>query len=140
VSDIDPTEQQLEQLTSGDKKGPFHFVNLLRFKDVADYPSDHELAGKKISGEEAYDVYGAVAFKHVTQRGGRLITLNAVQQQLIGDSTQWHRIATMEYQNTDAFIEMIADPAYKAAVVHRIAGLEATEIFVTRPLIDKPIG
>jgi hypothetical protein len=69
---IDPTEQQLAQLTSGNKEGPFHFVNLLRFKDVADYPSDHEMAGKKISGEEAYDIYGAVAFKHVTQRGGRL--------------------------------------------------------------------
>jgi hypothetical protein len=41
---IDPTEQQLAQLTSGNKEGPFHFVNLLRFKDVADYPSDHEMA------------------------------------------------------------------------------------------------
>lgn len=140
MSVIDPTEKQLEQLVSGDKEGPFHFVNLLRFKDVADYPDDHELAGKEMSGEEAYDIYGAVAFKHVTQRGGRLITLNTVQQQLIGDSTQWHRIATMEYQNADNFIEMIADPEYKAAVVHRIAGLEATEIFVTKPLIDKPIG
>jgi hypothetical protein len=46
----------------------------------------------------------------------------------------------MEYQNADDFIEMISDSEYKAAVVHRIAGLEATEIFVTKPLIDKPIG
>jgi uncharacterized protein (DUF1330 family) len=137
---IDPTEQQLEKLTSGNKEGPFHFVNLLRFKDVADYPSDHEMAGNKISGKEAYDIYGSVAFKHVTKRGGRLITLNAVQQQLVGDSTQWHRIATMEYQNADAFVEMISDPEYKAAVVHRNTGLESTEIFVTRSLINEPIS
>jgi len=133
---IEPTQEQLEELLNGEKEGPFHFVNLLRFKAIASYPSDHPLANEKISGADAYNAYGAVAHEHVVKRGGRLITLNAVKQQLIGAPQGWHQVATMEYQNVDAFIDMISDPEYQQSLVHRNAGLEATEIFVTRPLIN----
>lgn len=76
----------------------------------------------------------------MTKRGGRLITLNTVQQQLIGDSGDWQQVATMEYQKVSDFLEMVDDPEYQQALVHRDAGLEATELFVTRPLINEPIG
>lgn len=136
----DPSEDQIRNLLSGDLEGPFHFVNLLAFKQFADYPSGHELSSHQLSGAEAYDKYGAVALEHVTKRGGRLVTLNNVEKQVIGASREWHRIATMEYQNIKAFIDMLLDPEYQAALVHRESGLEATEVFVTRPLIKEPIG
>ena len=139
-SGIDPTEDQLRQLLSGEQEGPFHFVNLLRFSDTASYPEGHELSGEAVSGAEAYDRYGAVAFAQVTQRGGRLMTLNTVQQQIIGKEAGWHRVATMEYQSISAFVEMLLDPDYQAALVHRNAGLAATEVIATRPLIDAPLG
>lgn len=137
---IDPTAEQIRNLLSGDIEGPFHFVNLLAFKAVADYPSDHELANTELSGADAYDKYGAVALAQVTQRGGRLITLNNIEKKLIGDCRGWHRIATMEYRNIEAFTDMLMDPEYQAGLVHRDSSLEATEVFVTRPLITGPIG
>ena len=139
-SPFEPTAKQLEALLGGEQEGPFHFVNLLRFKEAAEYPADHALAGESISGADAYNRYGVVALQHVTRRGGRLVTLNAVQQQVIGASPGWHQVATMEYRNIQAFIDMVSDPEYREALVHREAGLEATEVYVTRPLIDAPVG
>jgi len=136
----DPTPEQLRTLLSGNTEGPFHFVNLLAFRATARYPDDHELAGAGISGVEAYDKYGTVALEHVIRRGGRLVTLNNVEQQLIGSSAGWHRVATMEYKNVQAFIDMITDPVYQEALVHRDAGLLTTEVLVSRPLIAGPIG
>ena len=136
----EPSEDQLRNLFRGNLEGPFHFVNLLRFKENAEYQSDHELAGQGLSGGEAYDLYGAVALEQVTKRGGRLITVNHVEKRLIGPSDRWHRLATMEYQNIQAFIDMLLDPEYQSALVHRDAGLEATEVLVTRPLLEAPIG
>ncbi len=139
-ADTDPTEAQLRELLSGNLEGPFHFVNLLRFRDTAVYPNDHELAIEPMSGADAYDRYGAVAFVHVTQRGGRLVTLNTVEQQLIGSAGGWHRMATMEYPGINVFVDMLMDPDYQASLVHRNAGLEATQLIVTRPLLDAPAG
>jgi uncharacterized protein (DUF1330 family) len=136
----DPSTDQLRALLSGNPEGPFHFVNLLAFREHAEYAADHELAGQPISGAEAYDRYGAVALAHVMKRGGRLVTLNNVEQQLIGSGGSWHRVATMEYKDVGAFIDMMIDSEYQAALVHRKAGLAATEVYVTRPLINEPIG
>ena len=136
----DPSGEQLLSLKDGSQQGPFHFVNLLRFREKAQYPEGHELQQENLSGSEAYDKYGAVAFQQVTARGGRLITLNNVEKQLIGSDQTWHRVATMEYQHIDAFIEMLLDPEYRAALPHREAGLEATELFVTRPVISEPLS
>ncbi len=137
---IDPTEEQLRGLLSGPLEGPFHFVNLLKFRARANYPENHELAGKALSGAEAYDQYGAVALAHVTKRGGRLITLNEVQGTVIGSGASWDRIATMEYPGINAFVDMLLDSDYQAALVHRNAGLDATEVYASRPLIAEPIG
>lgn len=137
---LDPSADQLRTLLSGNLEGPFHFVNLLSFRSAATYPETHNLAGHHLSGAEAYDKYGIVALEHVTKRGGRLVTLNAVETQVIGSPKSWDRVATMEYQDIHAFIDMLMDPSYLAALVHREAGLEATEVFATRPLITEPIG
>ena len=137
---VNPSAEQLRDLLGANPAGPFHFLNLLSFKETAEYPAGHELADQRISGADAYDKYGAVALEHVIKRGGRLVTLNSVERQLAGRSTEWHRIATMEYNNVGAFIDMLMDPQYQEALVHRDAGLEATEIYVSRPLIAEPIG
>ena len=137
---IEPSAEQLQALMEINPKGPFHFVNFLAFKDQAEYPADHALASAKLSGSDAYDKYGAVALTQILSRGGRLITLNTVELEVIGSSGPWHRVATMEYPNITAFLDMIADPDYKQALVHRDAGLQNTLILVTRPQLKEPIG
>ena len=132
---INPTEAQLRELVTEDREGPLHFVNLLAYRERAEYPDGHELAGAGLSGQEAYARYSTVALEQITRRGGRLVLFNHGEQVLIGAAEQWHHVGIMEYPNSRAFIEMLTDPEYVAASVHRTAGLAATVIAVTRPLL-----
>ena len=134
----DVSADDLLRLLDLNPEGPYHFINLLKYKPKAKYPTDHPLAAKSMSGEAAYNQYGITAFQQVTMRGGRLMQSNKVKISMGGDD--WDSVATMEYQTIGAFFEMLADPDYQAALVHRDAGLEATEILITRPRINKPLG
>jgi uncharacterized protein (DUF1330 family) len=131
---INPDEQQLRALLASDEAGPLQFVNLLAYYAEARYPEGHELADAGLSGAEAYGRYGAVALDHVARRGGTLILYNDVLQVLIGQSGPWDQIAIMQYPEIDTFVDMIRDPDYQAALVHRDAGLAATAILISRAL------
>ena len=111
------------------------FVNLLAYRDHATYPEGHDLAVAALTGAEAYGRYGAVALEHVVRRGGSLTLYNDVLGVLIGRTGPWDQIAVMEYPGTDAFVDMIRDPAYQSALVHRDAGLDRTVLLVSRPLL-----
>lgn len=132
---INPDRSQLRALLQADHQGPLQFVNLLSYRDRARYPDGHELASTGLSGAEAYGRYGMVALEHVTRRGGTLTLYNDVLQVLIGEAGPWHQIAIMEYRDVDGFVDMIRDPDYQAALVHRDAGLAETVILVTRSLV-----
>lgn len=130
-----PTEAQLRNLLEADRDGPLQFLNLLRYHPEARYPEHHELANAGLTGREAYDRYGVVALQHVLQRGGTLTLYNDVEQVIIGDGDQWEQVAVMQYPNTEAFLDMIRDPDYAAALPHRDAGLAETAVLVTRSLL-----
>lgn len=132
---INPDYDQLRALLAAEGRGPLQFVNLLAYYEHAEYPEGHELSGRGLSGADAYGRYGAVALDHVTRRGGRLTLYNDVDQVLIGQPSRWAQVAVMEYPGTGAFLDMIGDPDYVAALVHRDAGLAETLVLVTRPLL-----
>ncbi len=135
---LNPTAAQLRALMAADRDGPLQFLNLLAYHPQARYPAGHEMAARGLSGEQAYALYGAHALAHVTRRGGRLILYNGVEQDIIGDgSGGWDQVAIMQYPNTEAFVDMIRDPDYSTALVHRDAGLARTAVFVTRPLVPR---
>ncbi len=132
---INPDEMQLRALLGGGQDGPLQFVNLLAYHAVAAYPEGHELAGAGLSGPEAYGRYGAVALDHVTRRGGALTLYSDVVHVLVGRAGAWDQVAVMRYQHVDAFVDMLRDPDYQAALVHRDAGLAETTILVSRSLL-----
>ncbi len=132
----DEQAQVLEKLSQISYDGPLHYLNLLAFKDKAEYPADHEFVNKGLSGKDAYNnYYGPKAFEHVTKRGGRLTVLADVEACIIGNGGQWHQVATMEYPTVSAFIDMGNDPDFQAATLHRQAGLSETIVLITKPLL-----
>jgi uncharacterized protein (DUF1330 family) len=135
VGGINPDEAQLRALLNSDEAGPLQFVNLLSYYADARYPEGHALAGAGLSGADAYGRYGAVALDHVLRRGGTLTLYNDVLQVFIGQTGPWDQIAVMQYAEIDAFVDMIRDPDYQAALVHRDAGLATTAIMISRPLV-----
>jgi uncharacterized protein (DUF1330 family) len=130
---LSPTASQIRSLLAEDLGGPLQFVNFLAFHDVAQYKNSDD--STMVSGEEAYNRYGAVAIQHVTEGGGSLFALNTVEQTLIGADDEWQQIIIVQYPNVDVFINMLRSPSYHAALHHRNAGLKATKLIVTRPLL-----
>ena len=51
----DPAAYQAMQALPGDET--FHMLNMIRFRDKAEYPEDSEFAEKGWTGEEAYAEY-----------------------------------------------------------------------------------
>jgi len=127
MSDVEPTQAQLEMFAKGDPKQPLAMLNLLRFKEAAAY----EPGGKepKRSGAEAYGLYGMVAQAKVREVGGDFIYVGPVQQTFIGPSdVKWDMMALVYYPSREAFLRMVSMPDYQAATKHRRAGLAATRL------------
>ena len=133
---VNPTEAQITAVLCG-PDGPVQMINLLKFKDRAEYPAGyHGPEDTDVSGEEAYGRYGANTMPHVVKRGGRLVLLSSPNESVIGDPGDWDQMAIVEYPSRAAFLDMGTDPAYLAGTVHRTAGLERTTILATTPVID----
>ncbi len=125
---IDPTEPQLVQFAGGDLAEPFVMVNLLKFRDKAEYGQDS--GEPERTGAEAYGLYGIVAMESIHAVGGRNIFTSANHPMLIGPvDTAWDMIAIIYYPSRQAFLDMIAMPSYRAALHHRTASLETTHVF-----------
>jgi uncharacterized protein (DUF1330 family) len=136
---INPTPAQLDAVVAAHPSGPIQMVNLLKFRERADYPADYEGGpASECTGAEAYQRYGEVAMAHVAKRGGRLVLLSGVDGIVLGAMAQdeWDQLAIVEYPHVEAFLDMGRDPDYLAATVHRTAGLERSAIIATTAVID----
>jgi uncharacterized protein (DUF1330 family) len=132
---INPDAGQLRALLDGDEGGPVQFVNLLAYRAQASYPVGHELAGAGLSGAEAYARYGAVALDHLVRRGGTLLLYNDILGLFVGRSEPWDQVVAVQYPGADAFVDMLRDPDYRAALVHREAGLAEAVVLMSRSLL-----
>ena len=88
-----------------DDDGPVWMVNLMKYREKADYDDGRESA---ISGREAGDIYAP--FESLAAVGAEVVFVGDVEQQLLGDSPIWDRIAVVKYPTRRSFIEMQARP------------------------------
>ena len=65
-----PNDEQMAGFLEKDKDQPIFMVNLLKFKDKAEYPDKRET---DLTGEEAYAIYGKEVRKHLEKVGGQPI-------------------------------------------------------------------
>ncbi len=125
MSEITPTPRQLEAFLGLALDGPIHMVNLLKYRERADYRT--EIAeDADCSGAEAYARYGRNTLTTLAAVGGRIVWSGSPAPALIGDGPDWDQVVIVEYPSADAFRKMLAMPDYLAGQVHRAAGLERT--------------
>jgi len=136
---IDPSSAQLDDVIAKAETitGPIRMINLLKFKEVADYPGDTDPSDDGPStGAQAYARYGEVAMVEVAAVGGRQFEAASAEMTVIGpEDESWDLVAIIEYPNPSAFLEMIAKDSYRGAVHHRTAGLADTRIIMTTSLM-----
>ena len=131
---VDPERVQFDAFKALPRDTKIHMLNLVRFKDNATYPADHPLAGKGLSGAEAYANYGRDSGPVFQRVGGSIVWRGSMEAMLIGpDGEKWDAMFVAEYPNSGAFMEMVTDPVYRQAVVHRQAAVETSRLIRTAP-------
>lgn len=118
---IYPRPDQFEALMKSDIEGPICMLNLLVFKQRAEYEDGRE---SELSGREAYGLYGALMKPFVESKGGHLHHTSSAHLLMIGDGElEWDAVAIMEYPSRQAFVEIATAPEVAEFGVHRSAGL-----------------
>ena len=131
---IDPERAQFEAFKALDRDHPIEMLNLVRFRDTAEYPQDHQLAGAGLSGAEAYHRYGAETAPIVARLGASILWRGSYQTMLIGpDDESWDEVFIARYPTAHAFLQMVTDPEYQKAVIHRQAAVQTSRLIRCAP-------
>ncbi len=119
--------------TPPDEDGPVWMVNLMKYKEVADYADGRP---SNVSGREADDIYAPVDV--LGDIGAQIVFVADVDQQLLGDSPIWDRVAIVKYPTRRSFIEMQTRPDFKDKHAHKDAGMEFTIVSGCVPIPVPP--
>ena len=116
-----PNEEQMAGFLEGDIDTPIKMVNLLKFKDKADYKDGRQTS---LSGKEAYQIYTDEVQGHLEKVGGKSIFLGEVERLMLGEVEDlWDWVVIAEYPSRKAMLEMVMDSEYQKSEEHRSAGL-----------------
>ena len=112
---------------------PIHMLNLVRLRARAAYDD-----GRDVTGAEAYAAYGRESGPIFAALGGRIVWSAEPRLMLIGPATEgWDIAFVAEYPTGQAFIDMIRNPEYQKAAVHRTAAVLDSRLIRTDP---RPAG
>jgi uncharacterized protein (DUF1330 family) len=132
VNHVYPSPEQLMPLMQDATPGPISMVNLLKFRDKAEY-SDGRAAD--LSGREAYMRYAAEMRGIVEKWGGRIVFSGEVHGLVIGEVDEvWDAVAIAEYPSRRAFHQIATSPEVQEIGVHREAGLAGQLLILTTGL------
>ena len=134
ASFVDPTREAFDAFKALPRDTPLNMLNLVRFRDLADYSDGHENADKGWSGERAYEEYGKTSGPIFQRVGGSIVWRGAFEMVLTGPADEhWDTAFIAYYPNAGAFLEMVTDPAYRLAVVNRQAAVLTSRLIRFAP-------
>ncbi len=117
-----PNEDQIKEFSEQGEDKPIYMVNLLKFKEKANYPDKR---ATDLTGEEAYAIYAEEVAGHLEKVGGKPLFGGEVERLMLGEVEDlWDKVAIAMYPSRKAMLQMINDPDYIVSAQHRVAGLE----------------
>lgn len=131
---IDPSRANFEAFKSLPRDEPIHMLNLLLYRDLAEYPEGHAHHGNGWSGRRAYEEYGKTSGPIFRRVGGSIVWRGAFETMVTGpEDRAWDDAFVAQYPNSGAFFEMIKDPDYQLAVQNRTAALVDSRLIRFKP-------
>lgn len=127
---LEPTQAAGRALVERGIEGPVVMLNLLRFKEVADYSAWPELAPRDaITGAEAYERYVAHTLPFLKESGGEVLLDATGGPWLIGpEGERWDRALLVRQKSVGAFLAFAQHEGYLAGLGHRAAALEDSRL------------
>jgi len=123
VNRVIPNKEQIEGFldpTAADN-GPIYMVNLLKYKEKAEYEDGRE---STLTGEEAYRLYANEVSKLLVEVGGFMAFKGDVSRLTLGEVEElWDDVAIAMYPSRAAMLEMMQLPKTAEISAHRSAGL-----------------
>ena len=115
---------------------PIYMVNLLRYKDQADYADPGNAHPR--SGREAYAEGYVPAFRKIAaEHGVEVFYLGNALTALVGpDGEQWDDVGIVKYPSFAAFRRIVESAEYKtSAEPHRLAALADWRLIATARVV-----
>jgi len=126
---VDPDRERFAIFKAMESKGPIQMLNLVRLRDTAVYED-----GIMVTGKEAYSAYGRESGPVFQRLGGRIVWSGNFEMVLIGpDEEYWDICFIAEYPSSQAFVAMLRDETYRAAVKHRQAAVLDSRLIRLQP-------
>ena len=95
VNKVFPNREQIEGFMAPGQDGPIYMLNLLTFKEKAEYPDGRDT---DLTGAEAYAVYSAEVAGHLATVGGRPMFAAKVERLMLGEVEElWDTAAIAMY-------------------------------------------
>lgn len=116
--------------------GPVVMLNLLRFREWADYQASPHLApSDPISGRDAFMRYYEHTLPFLRASGGEVLLLGDGGPWLIGPPDErWDMAMLVRQSSVEAFIAWNSDAAYLAGIGHRTAAIEDSRLLPLAPV------
>jgi uncharacterized protein (DUF1330 family) len=122
INEVRPSQSsQIAGMAETGPEGPIFMLNLLKFKDKAEYEDGRET---DLTGRQAYGLYGAAVAGILPDFGGRLFYISDVTFLSLGQVEDlWDEVAIAAYPDRGSLLRMSMSEEWQTASVHRAAGL-----------------
>jgi uncharacterized protein (DUF1330 family) len=133
-----PTQETGRNFIMRQISGSIVMLNLLRFREFADYSETPELEPKEIiSGEKAYQLYIKHTLPHLEKSGGEIMFMGNGGNFLVGPTNErWDAVLLIRQQSVESFMAFAQDEEYLKGIGHRTAALEDSRLL---PLVEENI-
>jgi hypothetical protein len=135
---LTPTQEAGRDFIMRQISGSVVMLNLLRFREIADYSETPEIAPTQpISGEAAYQLYIEHTLPHLEKSGGAIVFMGKGGHFLVGPTNErWDAMLLIRQQSVEAFMAFAQDQEYLKGIGHRTAALEDSRLL---PLIEEKV-
>lgn len=121
---VDPSRENWQAFKDLPRGSPIHMLNLLKFRDLAEYPEGHPNHGKGLTGREAYAIYKEGFQRVVANDGAAMVWEAPIECTVTGPADEWDEAFVMGYPNSALFMAMVRNEEYIRDVVpHRTAAV-----------------
>jgi uncharacterized protein (DUF1330 family) len=122
TNQLRPNAVQMAGFTEGATDGPIYMLNLLKYRDTAEYADGRETT---LTGREAYAVYTEGVAELLKEFGGSLSFKAHIERLTIGEVEElWDDVAIAMYPSRTAMLQMMQSDKMQEIGQHRAAGLD----------------
>ena len=127
---LEPTQAAGRAFVMRQMRGNVVMLNLLRFREIADYAANPELAPQSpITGEQAFQRYIEHTLPYLLESGGDIEFLGRGGTFLIGPPDErWDMAMLIRQRSVESFLDFATHQAYLVGLGHRSAAIEDSRL------------